>query len=237
MEEVLHYSSVCFPGSSSWRQMDGPEGWYFDIPIITRVWITAAVLTSGAIHCDLVSPYQLFFSWRTVWDKSQLWRVITTFLYFGPLSLDFVFHLFFMSRYSRMLEESFYRGKTADFAWLILYAAASLLILSPIAGLPFLGSPLSFSLVYIWSRRNPAIRLSFLGLFIFSAPYLPWVLLAFSVLLNNSLPKGDMLGIAVGHIYFFFEDVYPGISNGSRPLAAPFWWKYLFRENRRPHRD
>lgn len=210
--------------------MDGPEVWYFDIPIITRSWFTAAVLVSIAIYCDLLSPYQLFFSWRTTWEKSQYWRVLTTFLYFGPLSLDFIFHLFFMSRYSRMLEESFYRGHTAEFAWLVLYAASSLLLFSPLVSLPFLGSPLSFSIVYIWSRRNPAVRLSFLGLFVFSAPYLPWVLLAFSLLLNNSVPKGDLLGIVVGHVYFFFEDIYPGISNGKRPLAAPRAWRRLFGE-------
>ena len=33
-----------------------------------------------------------------------------------------------MSRYSRNLEESSFRGRTADFAWLIVYSAASLLV-------------------------------------------------------------------------------------------------------------
>lgn len=65
--------------------------------------------------------------------------------------------------------------------------------------MPFLGSPLAFSMVYIWARRNPGVRLSFLGLFVFNAPYLPWVLLGFTLLLNNSLPKEDLLGILVGH--------------------------------------
>jgi Derlin-2/3 len=108
-----------------------------------------------------------------------------------------MFHLFFMSRYSRNLEESF--AQTADFAWLIFYAATSLLLMSPFTSMPFLGSPLSFTLVYIWARRNPSVNLSFLGLFVFSAPYLPWVLLGFSLMLNNTLPKDDLLGIAVGH--------------------------------------
>jgi len=29
--------------------------------------------------------------------------------------------------------------------------------------------------VYVWSRRNPFVQMSFLGLFNFTAPYLPWV--------------------------------------------------------------
>lgn len=68
--------------------------------------------------------------------------------------------------------------------------------------MPFLGSPLSFSLVYIWARRNPSVRLSFLGLFVFAAPYLPWVLLGFSLVINSSVPKDDLLGVVIGHSKF-----------------------------------
>lgn len=65
--------------------------------------------------------------------------------------------------------------------------------------MPFLGSALSSSLVYIWSRRNPETRLSFLGLLVFTAPYLPWVLMAFSLVLHGTIPKDEICGIIVGH--------------------------------------
>lgn len=134
----------------------------------------------------------------------------------GPLNLDFIFHIFFMhtlpfcrtycrARYSRMLEETHFRNRTKAFIGLLVYAMTILLILSPLTSLPFLGSPLSFSLVYIYSRLNPDVRMSFLGLFVFRAPYLPWVLLGFSLLLNSQIPVGDLLGIAVGHGYYFYE--------------------------------
>ncbi|KAK9474016.1 Derlin [Dipodascopsis tothii] len=199
------------------------EAWFFEVPPVTRYWTTASVITSVLVQCEALSPYQLFFSFRTVFEKHQYWRFLTTFLYFGPLSLEFIYHIFFMSQYSRMLEDTFFRGHTLDFLWLLFYSSASLLALSPLVSLPFLGSPLSFSLVYIWARRNPSTRLSFVGLFVFSAPYLPWVLFGFSLLLNNALPKGDLMGIAVGHVYFFFEDVFPGMY-GWRPLAPPWRW-------------
>ncbi|KAJ8101474.1 Derlin [Lipomyces tetrasporus] len=211
------------------------EAWFFEVPPVTRYWTTAAVVTSILVQCEVISAYQLFFSFRTMFGARQYWRILTTFLYFGPLSLDFIFHIFFMSRYSRMLEDSFFRNNTLDFLWLLLYSALSLLILSPLVSLPFLGSPLSFSLVYIWARRNPSIRLSFLGLFVFSAPYLPWVLFGFSLILNNALPKGDLLGIAVGHVYFFFEDIFPRLY-GYRPLAPPWRWQVWVRRRRRPER-
>jgi len=41
-----------------------------------------------------------------------------------------------------------------------------------------------------------------------AAPWLPWVLLAFSVLLGAS-PVVDLLGIFVGHVYYYLEDIVP----------------------------
>ena len=51
--------------------------------------------------------------------------------------------------------------------------------------------------VYVWGRRHPYVNLSFLGIFNFSAPYLPWVLLAFSVTLRSNAVV-DLLGIVAG---------------------------------------
>jgi Derlin-2/3 len=129
---------------------------------------------------------------------TQFWRLITTFLYFGPLSLDLLFHVFFLQRYSRLLEESAGRSP-AHFAWLLLFATTILLAMSPVLSMPFLGSALSSTLVYIWSRRNPDTRLSFLGILVFTAPYLPWVLMAFSLVLHSTVPKDEIMGVVVGH--------------------------------------
>lgn len=60
------------------------EAWYFDVPVVTRAFITASVLTSIAVvqsqstlvsnpqQCDLVSLYQLFYSWRATFLKAQV---------------------------------------------------------------------------------------------------------------------------------------------------------------------
>lgn len=65
--------------------------------------------------------------------------------------------------------------------------------------------------------------MSFLGLFTFNAPYLPWTLIGFTVILHSIIPWGDLLGYIVGHSYYFLEDVYPTmpISAGYRPLKTP----------------
>lgn len=87
-----------------------------------------------------------------------MWRALTTFLYFGPMSIELVLHLFFMCvflaldytarcaalnqdphslavpsmRYSRQLEENSYAGKKADYLWL-LFCCGLMLLVSPSA--------------------------------------------------------------------------------------------------------
>jgi len=82
-------------------------------------------------------------------------------------------------------------------------------------------------LVYVWARRNPMVRMNFFGLLTFQAPYLPWVLLGFSLLLGNSVSV-DLLGMAVGHIYYFLEDVFPNQPGGKRLLQTPLMLRTLF---------
>lgn len=90
----------------------------------------------------------------------------------------------------------------------------------------FLSNSLTFMMVYVWSKRNPFVHMSFLGLFTFTAPYLPWVLLGFSVLVGSS-PWVDLLGMVAGHAYYFLEDVYP-IMTGRRLLKTPSFIKSMF---------
>ncbi|EAS27619.3 ER-associated proteolytic system protein Der1 [Coccidioides immitis RS] len=203
------------------------EQWFYEMPPCTRWWTTATVATSVLVQCHILTPFQLFYSFRAVFVKSQYWRLISNFLYFGPLNLDLLFHVFFQQRYSRLLEESSGHS-SANFSWMLLYATIALLTLSPFLSVPFLGPALSSSLVYIWGRRNPDTRLSFFGVLVFTAPYLPWVLMAFSLIVHGTIPKDEICGVIVGHIWYFFSDVYPPLHGGHRPLDPPAWWRRLF---------
>ena len=113
------------------------------------------------------------------------------------LGLDFFFHMFFLTKYSKSLEEDSFRRRSADFFWMLLFGAGLLLLAAPFVNLQFLGSSLTFMLVYVWGRRHQYVQMSMMGLFNFTAPYLPWVLLGFSVLLGNS-PVTDLLGMMAG---------------------------------------
>ncbi|TYZ58255.1 hypothetical protein PybrP1_007932 [[Pythium] brassicae (nom. inval.)] len=204
--------------------MNDPLEWYYEIPIVSRFYLTGALLTTTACALDLVSPFSLYFNFTLIFFKGQVWRLLTTFLFFGLFSIDFLFHI--------LLEEGSFRGRTADFVYMILLGATAMILVAPFVSIHFLGSPLTFMMVYLWGRRNEHVRMSFLGLFPFTAPYLPWVMLSFSILLGNSATT-DLIGIVVGHIYYFFEDVYPTIATirgwkNQRPFATPRLLKYIF---------
>lgn len=48
------------------------EAWFWEMPICTRWWTTATVLTSALVQCQMVSPFQLFYSVRTVFGKGEV---------------------------------------------------------------------------------------------------------------------------------------------------------------------
>lgn len=195
------------------------EEWYTQLPPITRSYVTLSVLTTAGCAMEIITPFNVYYNTQLIFRKYELWRLVTNFLYFGSLGLDFVFHMFFLLKYSKALEEDSFRGRSADFLWMLMVGASVPMLIAPFANVQFLGASLTYMMVYVWSRRHPYVQLSFLGVITFTAPYLPWVLLGFTVMLGSS-PVVDLLGMVAGHIYYFLEDVYPQMS-GRRVLATP----------------
>lgn len=85
-----------------------------------------------------------------------------------------------------MLEEGSFNGRTADFVYMFIFNAVILVVFATCVGLTFLGQAFTLMLVYLWSRRNPFVRMNVFGILSFNAPYLPWVCLFFSLLLGNN---------------------------------------------------
>jgi len=58
----------------------------------------------------------------------QIWRLFTNFFFFGMFSVDFLFHMYFLVRYSRLLEDGHFRGRTADFVFMLSLGATAMLV-------------------------------------------------------------------------------------------------------------
>ena len=90
--------------------------WYFELPIITRVYFTGTFLLTALCSLDVLSPFQLYYSWSAI-ARGELWRLVTNFFYFGNIGIDFLFHMYFVCVARRPLRA---RGGSA------LHAAAGL---------------------------------------------------------------------------------------------------------------
>ncbi|KAJ2745766.1 hypothetical protein GGI20_001883 [Coemansia sp. BCRC 34301] len=199
------------------------EEWYYQIPICTRMYMTATFILTLALQMEWATPFQVFYNFEYAFSKGQYWRVATTFLYMGKFSLEWLFNMYFIVQYLRDLEEGSYLTRPADFAWLLILVCATLLVLAPYLGFVYLGSLLVASMTYMWSRFHSYLSISFMGMFTTSAAYLPWIMLAFSSIVEGRWPKGELMAIGVGHVFWFLSEEWPrrAESGGQNLLRAP----------------
>ncbi|KAJ2862860.1 hypothetical protein GGI22_002090 [Coemansia erecta] len=204
------------------------EEWYQQIPLCTRIYLTATVGLTLAVQMEFVTPYQLFYTYNYAVTRKQYWRVATTFLYLGRLSLDWMLNVYFIVRHWRDLEEGSYLTRPADFAWMLVLMCAVLLAVSPYVGTLFLGNLLVTALTYVWSRHYSYMFLNIMGLFTISASYFPWCMIGFSLLVENRWPFAELVAIGVGHLFWFLSEEWPrrAESGGAQVLRAP---KFLCR--------
>lgn len=79
-----------------------------EVPPFTRFYMLAAVTLSTATSIGIISPSSLIYVPNKVFSgQYQVWRVFTSFLYFGDLKFSLLMHLFFIRRSMGELEESF----------------------------------------------------------------------------------------------------------------------------------
>jgi len=208
--------------------------WYMDIPPVSRIYFTSAFLTTTCCAVEIINPYYLYYNTELIFE-GQIWRLFSPFLFFGLFSIDFIFNMYFLVRHCRQLEEGDFRGKPSQFILMILFGITSICLLTPfLKSHNFLGSALTFMMTYVWGRRNEDVRMSMFGLISFTAPYLPWVMLGFGFLVGNPIDM-SIVGILVGHAYYFLEYVYPVIAEirgfkRKRLLVPPRFFRYLCGE-------
>ncbi len=66
---------------------------YMQVPLVTRTWLTGVVAVTVGAHFGLVPLYNLNLSFEHLL-KGQVWRLVTSFLFLGPLDLSWLINLF-----------------------------------------------------------------------------------------------------------------------------------------------
>merc|ERR1711971_551224 len=105
--------------------------------------------------------------------------------------------------------------------WMVVLSAGMLLCLTCFFVEYFLTDGMLTVFVYVSSRRNSKAMVQLLGLNM-RFTYLPWAYGAMSFFMGGSL-QDNLMGIFVGHVYYFFEDIYPVLprSQGVRIFKTP----------------
>jgi Derlin-2/3 len=207
------------------------EAWLHNIPIVTKVYMVAAVALSLAVTFNIASPLNLYLNHTLIWQRGQYWRLLTNFLYFGPMDISFFFNMHFLYFYSRRLEEHFYFNRTGEFIFLLVCTACLLLCMTSFIGMLFLGQPLVMVINYIWARRFPDELLNFYGVFTVTAAYVPYVMIGFAYLLNGKeSAKMDLYAIGIAHFLWFLSDVLPQITGWH--VMSPTLFTNLFARQR-----
>jgi len=161
-------------------------------------------------HLGFVSEHQLFFSTYYVFRKHQYWRIVTAFMYFGKIGLIFAIRILELVRFASDLEaHTFGPTRRPQYAWFLLCSSLSLLFVGSLLSIRFMSYPLSWILTYIWSRKSRHMHVTFLGVLTITAPYYPFIELLFTLVQSNVEFKDIMVGLLLGHLYYFLEELWP----------------------------
>jgi len=147
-------------------------------------------------------PDFLFLDWVKV-KQGQIWRLLTSFLYFGPLDISYVLTVQFVWQYMSQLEKVHHK-EPEQFVIMWLMGASLLVGAFAATGLPTanLGHNLSCFLVYVWARTYEGHDINFMEMFTMRSELMPWFLALQTFLLEGEFPLMDLVGIAVGHVYY-----------------------------------
>lgn len=191
---------------------------YYSIPIVTRILITASLVISIACHLAFLPYNVVSFEWVSIYKEWKIHKLITPFFVHG-VNFNLIFNFMFLYTQSKQLEQTVFWNKPADYIYFILLTFASSLVMAYALGHAFLGDTLLYTIMYLWSRHFPNSVVSFFFGISFPGYYLPWISVGLSALFTASIPYTALIGIASAFIYFTFCEHY--ITNGPRVLSAP----------------
>lgn len=108
----------------------------------------------------------------------------------GGFGLSFVFHVLTLYQNSRNYEMNPYNtgagGTSADMLYMIILGMIASILIDQFIIHIFYAEALLFTIVYVYSRRDPTSIQSLYG-FKFKTIYLPWMFLLIKLVMNNPL--------------------------------------------------
>lgn len=210
-----------------------PEAFIKEMPPVTRMLLGATFVTTLGIVLGWFGVEHFLLDWVLVYKQMHIWRLFTDYLFIGPFSIGWLFHMYFFVQFSSKLERHAVFSRHARDAGSFLYFivlqmifldSISLLLYAP-HGKPLLGHSLSFAVIYYWSKKEAFTPTSLWG-FTVLAWQLPYALLVLDLLMGQSLWQ-DLMGLLSGHMYYFIRDILPVEKNIHLLASTPAIFGYL----------
>lgn len=211
--------------------------WFKNLPIFTRYWLGLTAGFSLFGRFGFFKAYNLILLYEPFIHRFQIWRPFTA-LFFYPLSPQTGFHFlincYFLYSYSLRLERDVFTDRPADYLFMLLFNWLCCVIVGLIAEISLLMDPMVLSVLYIWCQLNQDVIVNFWFGSQFKAMYLPWVLFAFNLIISGGGIL-ELVGILVGHLYFFLMFKYPQEMGGPQLLKTPSFFYDWFPNTRTIH--
>ena len=203
-----------------------PEQWFRELPPMTKILFSTCLLLAACTTMSILGENSLVLYWPLIKSRFEIWRLFTPFLYAGKFGMPFCMHLYMLYTNSLSYERSAFNtgagGTSADMLFMTLFGMLSFTLIDIFVMGPMmiLSSQLLYMIVYMRSRRDPH---SIQKIFTIPIPmfYLPWVYVGIAVLMGNS-PYPALIGIFVGHVFYFFTQEFPKISGFDLLLTPRF---------------
>jgi Derlin-2/3 len=196
------------------------------IPPVTKYIAGSSLLITVLCTLHFIEEADLFFDVDQIITKHEIWRLFTSFLYFGNFSFSTFLHLLTLFHHTKTLEVMIFHGQMSEFLWFLFLCWVLNILIAAYFNLIFLSESFFMCILYLLSKRNREGRMALLGLpIVIPNSFLPYLFLAFGV------EKDKIVGMAIAHFFYFFEDVVPNLptSKDFRILRPPRFVKSLAR--------
>jgi len=199
------------------------RAFFKSLPPVTRHWFGGTIALSLLGRFGILQPHWLVLTSAKLFSDWQIWRPLTAVLYY-PITPQTGFHFlincYFLYNYSLRLETGLFVGRTADYLFMLLFCWLCSVVVALLGGIMILMDPMVICVLYVWCQLNQDTIVSFWFGTQFKAMYLPWVLLGFNLIIAGG-GMMELVGILVGHLYFFLAFKYPQDFGGASLLQTP----------------
>jgi Derlin-2/3 len=201
--------------------MKSPDEWFRELPPITKTFFVVLVGTALLIYTQVIGVRSLYYDSTLIGKNFHIWRLFTSFLYFGPLSWNWLMKMGLFISYLHELERVHYFTipKRAELITMFAFAFVGCYIIDYVfVQTYFFATILVMFTVYVWSRKTPKEAIGIYG-FRFKHWHVPFVMGFISLLLGDDATQ-VIAGILLGHLYHFLADIVPK-RYGRTPIWTP----------------